>query len=115
MLPELRPPGATSAAKPPLVAVICPRLTTDAQDLPGTLKSYGPFPEAKLRLQPVSLEWQTSIVLARKPAELMTAPDPIKTPSPLMINTRPLASSVPSMSETPWPVTRLSAIEELLS
>jgi hypothetical protein len=38
MVPELRTPGATSAAKPELVAVMEPRLTTDAVGLPGILK-----------------------------------------------------------------------------
>ena len=38
MVPELRTPGATSAAKPPLVAVMRPWLTIEASGRPGMLK-----------------------------------------------------------------------------
>ena len=38
MVPVLRTPGATSAAKPPVCAVIVPRLTIEAFGLPGMLK-----------------------------------------------------------------------------
>ena len=38
MVPLLRTPGATSAAKPPLAAVMVPRLTTDASARPGIVK-----------------------------------------------------------------------------
>jgi hypothetical protein len=56
-----------------------------------------------------------SLVVARKPEVLMTAPGPNSTPSRLITNTRPLAVRVPRISDGPSPpVTRLSAIEELL-
>ena len=107
MVPELRTPGATSAAKPPLVAVMCPRLTIDAVGLPGILKLYCPAMKSALRM---------SLVVARKPAVLIEAPRPISTPSPLTMNTRPLAVSVPLIIDgPPPPVTRLSAIDELPS
>ena len=55
-----------------------------------------------------------SLVVARKPAVLTTAPGPNRTPSRLMMNTRPLAVSVPRISEGPRPpVTLLSATDEL--
>ncbi len=38
MMPELRTPGATSAAKPPCAAVIVPWFTTEAVGLPEMLK-----------------------------------------------------------------------------
>jgi hypothetical protein len=38
MVPELRTPGATSAAKPPLAAVIVPMLTIEASGRPGIWK-----------------------------------------------------------------------------
>src|SRR5215469_9372842 len=59
MVPELRTPGATSAAKPPLVAVMLPRLTIEAAGLPGMLKLYLPAMKSSLRM---------SCVEARKPA-----------------------------------------------
>ena len=54
-----------------------------------------------------------SLVVARKPAVLMTECGPNRIPSPLITNTRPLAVSVPSIIEGPSPpTTRLSAIED---
>ena len=38
MVPELRTPGATSAAKPPLVAVMVPWLTIEASGRPGNVE-----------------------------------------------------------------------------
>ena len=42
MVPELRTPGATSAAKPPLVAVMVPMLTIEASGRPGMLEVEAP-------------------------------------------------------------------------
>ena len=42
MVPVLRTPGATSAAKPPFVAVMVPRLTIEASGRPGMLKLKRP-------------------------------------------------------------------------
>ena len=105
MVPELRTPGATSAAKPPLVAVIRPRLTIDASGRPGMLKFIRPAMKSSFLM---------SLVVARKPAVLITALGPNRMPSRLMTKTRPLAVSVPRISDGPSPpVTRLSAIDEL--
>ena len=55
-----------------------------------------------------------SLVVARKPAVLTTEPGPNNMPSRLMMKTRPLAVSVPMISDGPRPpVTRLSATDEL--
>jgi hypothetical protein len=103
MVPELRTPGATRAAKPPEAAVIDPRLTIEALGLPGMLKLYFPAMKSSLRIL---------LVVARKPAVLMDELGPNRMPSPLMMNTRPLAVSVPSRNDGPCPpITRLSATE----
>jgi hypothetical protein len=105
MVPELRTPGATRAAKPPDDAVIDPRLTMDALGLPGMLKLYFPAMKSSLRIL---------LVVARNPAVLMTELAPNRMPSPLMMNTRPFAVSVPSRTDGPCPpITRLSATEVL--
>ncbi len=94
-----------SAAKPPLVAVIRPRLTIDAVGLPGMLKLYLPAMKSSLRML---------LVVARKPAVVMDEWAPNRMPSPLTMNTRPFAVSVPSRNDGPCPpITRLSATEEL--
>ena len=55
-----------------------------------------------------------SLVVARKPAVFTTEPGPNRMPSRLMRKTRPLALSVPMISDGPWPpVTRLSTTDEL--
>ena len=55
-----------------------------------------------------------SLVVARKPAVLITEPGPNSTPSRLITKTCPFAVSVPKISDGPSPpVTRLSAIDEL--
>ena len=55
-----------------------------------------------------------SLVVARKPAVLITALRPNSMPSRLMMKTRPLAVMVPSITEGPSPpVTRLSVIDEV--
>ena len=106
MVPELRTPGATSAANPPLVAVIRPRLTIDASGRPGMLKFIRPAMKSSFLM---------SLVVARKPAVLMTAPLPNRMPSRLMRKMRPFAVSVPRICDGPSPpVTRLSATDELL-
>ena len=106
MVPELRTPGATSAAKPPLVAVILPWLTIDASGRPGMLKLYRPAMKSAFLM---------SLVVARKPAVFTTLPGPNRMPSRLMMKTRPLAVSVPMISDGPRPpVTRLSATDEAL-
>ena len=105
MVPELRTPGATSAAKPPLEAVIVPLLTIDASGRPGMLKLYRPAMKSAFLM---------SLVVARKPAVFTTLPGPNRMPSRLMTNTRPLAVNVPMISDGPRPpVTRLSATDEL--
>jgi len=105
IVPELRTPGATSAAKPPLVAVMVPMLTIEASGRPGMLKLKRPAMKPSLRM---------SLVVARNPAVLITAPAPKMMPSRLMTNTFPLASRLPRIWLGPWPpVTRLSAIELL--
>src|SRR3954468_16220988 len=56
-----------------------------------------------------------SLVVARKPAVLITLPGPNRMPSRLMTKTRPLAVSEPMISDGPSPpVTRLSATDEAL-
>src|SRR5258705_6104025 len=106
MVPELRTPGATSAAKPPLEAVIVPLLTIDASGRPGTLKLYRPAMKSVFLM---------SLVLARKPAVFTTLPRPNRMPSRLMTNTRPLAVSVPIISDGPRPPDpRLKATDELI-
>ena len=86
MVPELRTPGATSAAKPPFVAVIVPMLTIEASGRPGMLKLKRPAMKSSLRM---------SLVVARKPAVLITAPAPKMMPSRLTTNTLPLALRLP--------------------
>ncbi len=103
MVPELRTPGATSAAKPALVAVIVPRLTIEASGRPGV---------SNLKRPAMKSSFLMSCVLARKPAVLTTEFGPNRKPSRLIRNTRPLASRRPRICEGPSPpVTRLSAIE----
>src|ERR1700688_5193030 len=107
MVPALRTPGATNAAKPPEGAVMFPRLTMDAFGRPGMLKLYLPAMKSSLRM---------SLVVARKPAVLMLEWAPNRMPSPLTMKTRPLAVRVPSRDDGPCPaITRLSAVEELLA
>ncbi len=106
MVPVLRTPGATSAAKPWLDAVMVPRLTIEASGRPGMLKFIRPAMKSSLRI---------SLVEARKPAVLITALRPNSMPSRLMMKTRPLAVMVPSITEGPSPpVTRLSVIADEL-
>ena len=103
MVPVLRTPGATSAAKPPLVAVIVPWLTIEASGRPGILKLKRPAMKSSLRM---------SLVVARKPAVVITAPGPKMMPSRLTRNTLPFAVSVPRIWLGPSPpVTLLSTIE----
>src|SRR5580700_12247728 len=105
MVPALRTPGATKAAKPPEAAVIDPRLTMEAFGRPGMLNLYLPAMKSSLRM---------SLVVARKPAVLMDEWGPNTMPSPLTTNTRPFAVSVPSRYDGPCPpITRLSAIDVL--
>ena len=104
MVPALRTPGATSAAKPPLEAVMLPKLTIEALPRPGMLKFIRPAMKSALRM---------SLVVARKPAVLITALRPNSMPSRLMMKTRPLAVMVPSITEGPSPpVTRFSVIDD---
>ena len=59
-------------------------------------------------------EFLMSLVLARKPAVLITEPGPNSTPSRLMTKTCPFAVRVPKICEGPSPpVTRLSTTDEL--
>ena len=54
-----------------------------------------------------------SLVVARNPAVLITAPAPKMMPSRLTMNTRPFASMLPRICEGPSPpVTRLRMVEE---
>ena len=77
----------------------------EASGRPGMLKLYRPAMKSRLRM---------SLVVARKPAVFTTAEGPNRMPSRLMTNTRPLAVSVPRISEGPSPpVTRLSTTDEL--
>jgi len=71
MVPELRTPGATSAAKPEFAAVMRPRLTTDASGRPAIPKLWRPAMKS---------EFLMLLVVATKPAVLMTPPGPISTP-----------------------------------
>ena len=50
MVPALRTPGATSAAKPWLEAVMLPRLTIEASRRPGMLKFIRPAMKSALRM-----------------------------------------------------------------
>ena len=94
MVPELRTPGATSAAKPPFVAVMVPMLTIEASGRPGIWKLKRPAMKSSLRM---------SLVVARKPAVLITAPAPKMMPSRLTTNTLPLASRLPRICDGPEP------------
>src|SRR5262245_37962298 len=106
MVPVLRTPGATRAAKPELAAVMVPWLTMEASGRPGMLKLYLPAMKS---------EFLMSLVVARKPAVLTTAFFPNRTPSRLTMNTWPLVVRVPLISDGPRPpVTRLSATDEAL-
>src|SRR5262245_64822045 len=60
-------------------------------------------------------EFLISLVEARKPAVLTTAPGPNRMPSRLMRKMRPFAVRLPRISDGPSPpVTRLSATDPLL-
>src|SRR5215813_5195371 len=106
MVPVLRTPGATRAAKPELVAVMVPWLTIEASGRPGMLKLYLPAMKS---------EFLMSLVVARKPDVLTVALGPKKMPSRLTMNTLPLAFSEPRIWLGPSPpVTRLSATDDAL-
>ena len=82
-----------------------PELTIEASGRPGIWKLKRPAMKSSLRI---------SLVVARKPAVVMTAPGPKMMPSRLTMNTLPLADRLPRIWLGPrLPVTRLSAIELL--
>src|SRR5262249_55231815 len=106
MVPSLRTPGATRAAKPALCAVMVPWLTIEASGRPGMLKLYLPAMKS---------EFLMSLVVARKPDVLMVELGPKKMPSRLRMNTLRWALSKPRIwLGPPPPVTRLSATDDAL-
>src|ERR1043166_4779836 len=94
MVPELRTPGATSAAKPPLVAVMVPRLTIEASGRPGMSNLKRPAMKSSLRM---------SCVVARNPAVLMTAFGPNTMPACVKEQAGPVGVGRPRVRRGPGP------------